>query len=180
MLLDDLPVDVPILLGKCKLFRTGLGPSRLPLSASYSSVWHLTWDISSLRRAARRAEPPRRSPGGVGQAQMNWRWTAAGTQRRGWAAALSHRRAPWGCCTADGQPARSVRAETAGTSPNMPGGAFVSTEHLSTVKLQPGWGVCRVEKDKEILVMNYWFFFTHGNFSALSSFLRGKKMRAQI
>lgn len=79
ILLDDLPMDLPILLGKCKLLMAGLGPSVLPLPASYSSVWHLTWDISSRHSPVKRASPCAAAwvRSGTNELEVNSSWDPA-------------------------------------------------------------------------------------------------------
>lgn len=78
-LLDDLPMDLPILLRKCMLFTAGLGPSVLPLSASYSSVWHLTWDVSSRHSPVKRASPHTATwvRSGTNELEVNSSWDPA-------------------------------------------------------------------------------------------------------
>lgn len=117
-LCDVLPMDLPLLLGKCELFTAGLGPSMLPSSASYSSPWHLTRDISSRCSPARRASPHATAwvRSGTNELEVSSSWDPA----QGWAAAVSRHPVPWGHRAADRQPARRVTAEPAGTSPDVP------------------------------------------------------------
>lgn len=117
MLLGDLSMDVLVLLGKHKLSAAGLGPGVPPESAPALRVISAR-GIGSRHSPVKGASPaPQR---GLAQAQMNWRGAAAGTPRRGCAAAFGNSRVPRGCCAADPEPARSVRAETAGTCSNTP------------------------------------------------------------